>query len=260
MLKKKNEIEKKICILKDKLETFPPGTFICARNRKNYKWYVTDGKNKSYIPKKEVQLAEQLAYKKLLSIQLSNLEQELKAIKAYLRHYDPNAIQKEIEILNHPEYRKLLSKFQIEYPKTIEAWVHAKYEKYTAYSERLIHKAPSGNYVRSKSEVLIDMILSKHGIPFHYEETLYLNGFVVHPDFTILHPTTKELIYWEHVGLAEDPDYLSKFTSKLQRYISNGIIPNINLILTFETKEHPLTIDTIEALIEQYFGYHGVGV
>lgn len=191
--------------------------------------------------------------KKLLSIQLSNLEQELKAIKAYLKHHDPNAIQKELEILNHSEYQKLLSKYKIQHPKTIEEWAHAKYEKCTAYPERLIHKAPSGNYVRSKSEVFIDMCLTKYGIPFHYEEALSLNGFVVHPDFTIMHPVTQEIIYWEHVGLAENPDYFSKFTSKLQRYISNGIIPNKNLILTFETKEHPLTIDTIEALIEQYF-------
>ena len=36
-------------------------------------------------------------------------------------------------------------------------------------------------------------------------------------------------------------------------YCENGIIPGINLILTYETKENPLSIDQVEKIVKEYF-------
>ena len=103
-----------------------------------------------------------------------------------------------------------------------------------------------GKKLRSKSEVIIDMLLYKYQIPFHYEERLVLNGFEMYPDFTIRHPMTGETMYWEHFGLMDNEIYRNNVYQKMKRYCENGIIPSINLIATYETNDHQLNIEYID--------------
>ena len=60
-------------------------------------------------------------------------------------------------------------------------------------------------------------------------------------------------IYWEHFGRMDDPVYAKSAGAKLQQYFVNGIIPGEQLIITFETKENPLSIETIESVVQEYF-------
>lgn len=60
------------------------------------------------------------------------------------------------------------------------------------------------------------------------------------------------MYYWEHFGIMDDSNYANNVALKLNTYISNHIIPTIDLITTYKTKEHPLTIDTINRVIEEY--------
>ena len=90
-------------------------------------------------------------------------------------------------------------------------------------------------------------------IPFRYECALRCGETVFYPDFTIRHPKTGQLFYWEHFGLMDDVDYSKKAYSKLQTYTSHGIIPTIQLITTYETKEHPLSIEAVEEIVNYYF-------
>lgn len=76
---------------------------------------------------------------------------------------------------------------------------------------------------------------------------------MLYPDFTIRHPKTGRLFYWEHFGLMNQLTYRKSTCSKLQLYISNGIIPNIQLITTYETQEEPLDPETVEKIVEHYF-------
>ena len=55
------------------------------------------------------------------------------------------------------------------------------------------------------------------------------------------------------IGMMDNPIYCNKMLSKLQFYISNGIIPTIQLITTYETKETPLSAETVEKIVEEYF-------
>lgn len=107
--------------------------------------------------------------------------------------------------------------------------------------------------VRSKSEAFIDMLLHANKIPFRYECALTLGSITYYPDFTIMHPKTGEIFYWEHFGMMDDPAYAGKAFSKLHNYSKHGIIPSINLITTYETQDHPLDLDTVHRLVEQYF-------
>lgn len=74
------------------------------------------------------------------------------------------------------------------------------------------------------------------------------------PDFTIMHPLTGKIYYWEHFGMLDDDEYCRKAGMKMMRYLQDGISPASNLIITCEDSRHPLTVDHIIAVIDYYFG------
>lgn len=253
MLAEKERLKSQINSLQEQLATFPEGKLICTHNGKYQKWYQSIGSTQTYIPKKERPLAEQLATKKYLTLLLSNLLHELEAIDLYLNYYATN-VKEPNHLLNAmSEYTDLFSSNLTPMSEELLSWSHSPYERSNKYPEQLIHKTCSGNLVRSKSESLIDMFLYLNKISFRYECSLQLGDTTVFPDFTIRHPQTNELFYWEHFGLMDEPRYCKNMHSKLQLYTSHGIIPSIQLITTYETKEHPLSPELVEGLVKYYF-------
>lgn len=118
------------------------------------------------------------------------------------------------------------------------------------YKEELaIQPLDNGQKVRSKSEVLISKVLEKYNIPYRTECMLQVGNNIYYPDFTVRHPVTGEYYYIEHLGLIEKYSYLKKNLDKLHDYITHGIVPMRNLILTFETLEYPLTLEMIDWLV-----------
>ena len=109
-------------------------------------------------------------------------------------------------------------------------------------------------YVRSKSEAMILMLLEQRHIPYRYESKLHLGNRDIYPDFTLIHPQTGKMLYWEHFGMMDDAKYYRDACAKLEFYLSNQIYPLDQLIVTFETKENPLTTEKIEKTIQLYFG------
>lgn len=254
ILHERERLEKEINSIQSKMKTLPKENLILAKNgEKYYKWYCTDGKHKVYIPKAERGKLEKLAHKKYLSLRLKNLLRERRAIDSYLRYHDENAYQKEQELFENFEFQRLISKiYQPKEQKLIE-WMNGTYQKNEFHPEQLTHRTLAGIYVRSKSEVLITMILSKYQIPFRYECVLQLGEAWIYPDFTICHPVTGEMFYWEHFGKMDDISYSSKAFSKMELYTLNGIIPSVQLITTFETKEYPLSEEMVEEVVRYYF-------
>ena len=253
IIKERQMLENKMQELQSEIRTLPEGKLICSSNNKRFKWYRSDGKELIYLPKKQKALAEQLAYKKYLSLQLENITHEKNAIDFYLRHHDVDAPQKEQAFVNSPKYKELLSPFFKPLSQELSEWANAPYEKNNNHPEHLSHDTYSGSLVRSKSEAIIDMFLYKNKIPFRYECLLQLNDISIFPDFTIRHPKTGQIFYWEHFGMMDIPTYSKNTCSKLQLYISNGIFPSIQLITTYETKENPLNAEMVEKIVKYYF-------
>lgn len=253
MLAEHKRLEKEISSLQSKLQSFPNGKLICVRNGGHYKWFHSDGHTQTYIPKKKRKYAEQLAIKKYFSDSLEELKQEQKAIEYYLRHHKQNSDKTAQLLSDNSGFKELLTPYFQPISQELLEWMNSPFQKNPNYPELLIHKTVSGNLVRSKSEVLIDMSLHMHRIPFRYECALHLDHTTVYPDFTIRHPQTGEYYYWEHFGLMNDDSYIQKTCSKLYTYSSNGIVPSIHLITTYETKDNPLSLEMIEKTIEYYF-------
>lgn len=245
-------IGKQINLLKKKLQELPAGKLICSKNQNRYKWYQSDGHSKTYIPKANRKLARDLATKKYLSLSLEDLENEKRAIQFYLDHHAPSG--KAEKLLTEPsEYQNLLTPYFAPLNQELTDWANSPYEHNPYHPEHVNHDSISGNKLRSKAESIIDMLLYIHHIPFRYESPLQLNEKVIYPDFTIRHPKTGDFYYWEHFGMMDNSTYSKSACSKLQLYISNGIVPSIQLITTYETSEHPLSTEQIQKIIEYYF-------
>lgn len=249
--KENKRLTNKINEIQKQLKTMPKGEIQCVRDGDFLRWYLKESGKRTYISKKKRGLAEKLVAKKYLSTLLKSLKQEKIAIEFYLRHHKANLAEQFLD--SSSPYYKLLIPFFNSSNNNYQKWATENYEKNMNYPEQLIYKASSGNFVRSKSEMMIDMYLYMNKIPFRYECALQLGELVIYPDFTTRHPITGEIYYWEHFGMMDDPKYCRNACTKIQTYASNGIIPSVHLIMTFETKEQPLSLEMIEEIIEYYF-------
>lgn len=246
------EITKEITETEKQLTFLPDGKLVCVQNGKYDKWFHRQDGNYTYISRKDQKLARHLAVKTYLSCYLDHLKDEQKAINSYLKHYNPQQLRTR-KLLSKPAYQKLLTEYFKPLSQELEKWAKEPYEHNPNHPENLIHQSISGNIVRSKSEAMIDMLLYQSRIPFRYECQLNLNGMLLYPDFTIRHPINGNLYYWEHFGMTDSPFYVQSFLKKMKIYLDNQIIPDINLITTFETQNSPLTPQKVQELIKHYF-------
>ena len=160
---------------------------------------------------------------------------------------------KSSSLLKNPLYTELLSPYFQSLDQELSNWSKMTYEHNPHHPEYATLKSPSGHLVRSKSELLIDMALFQHQLPFRYECQLLLSGIAFYPDFTIRHPKSGKTFYWEHFGMMNNLNYSKKTFEKLQIYNNHNILPDFNLITTYETTNHPLNLDVIENKIEFFF-------
>ena len=247
-------LQGEILCLQSEIDQLPKGNLIVAKNgTRYYKWYVVDENGKKFLPKKEHYTAEKLARKKYLLLQMKKLSKECKALEFYLKHHDERVKEEEQELLANPEFQKLVEGWYRPINQRQIEWMKDSFKCNTYHPENLKYRTRSGMRVRSKSELLIAMVLSKYGIAYRYECALWLGDRYIYPDFTILHPKTGEVFYWEHFGRMDDEAYSTKTFEKLQLYNSNGIIPTINLITTYETEAYPLDEARVENLVRFYF-------
>lgn len=245
------QLREQILSLQKKIDTYPKGHLICCHDGTRCKWYLSDGHTRQLIPKSKRALAELLALKKYESCILQELQQEKKAQDTYLRLHP--TIKKSEHLLTLPGYADLLSSHFQPLSQELADWMSSPYEQNQRHPEHLLHKTPVGHCVRSKSEAMIDSLLYTNKIPFRYECLLILDNISFYPDFTIRHPQTGKTYYWEHFGMMDDPTYCKRTASKLQLYLSHGIIPSIQLITTYENQQNPLTMETIQKIIDHYF-------
>lgn len=252
MCSERQRLEQKIASIQDEIHELPDGKLVCVHNGNYTKWFQSDGHNCTYIPRKNRKLAEQLATKKYLSLQKEDLLQEQKAIDYYLNHHVTDCRAQQL-LSDHSGYSDLLTPFFTPSSQELLDWMNSPYEHNQKYPEQLIHKTGAGIYVRSKSESIIAMLLHVNKIPFRYECALHLENNTIYPDFTLRHPQTSQIFYWEHFGMMDNPTYCQNTFSKLQTYASNGIYPSLQLITTYETKDHPLDSGLAETMIKHYF-------
>lgn len=237
------------------LKGVPEGSVrVCSHGGRTQFYYRNNPKDFSgtYIRESDFPLVQKLVQKDYDKKVLRAVEQELTAIEKYSAAYPSKSAEQIFEDL-HRERQKIVIPIYETDEEYIKNWKSIEYEGkgfkedvpelYTARGER----------VRSKSEIIIADLLNKESVPYRYEYPIYLNGFgKVYPDFTALNIRLREEIYWEHLGMMDDPNYVENALVKISSYEQNGIFPGANLILTYETKKHPINQKIVSLMIRQY--------
>lgn len=80
-----------------------------------------------------------------------------------------------------------------------------------------IYATVKGDYVRSKSEVIIANLLYSNGIEYEYEKDLSFSDGKIRPDFTVKTPSG-ETFYWEHLGMLGLEEYDNTWLYKKNIY------------------------------------------
>lgn len=248
-----SKLQAKCDYLRHKLSTFPEGELSIQKNGTYSRWIIKKGTASVYCPKSDRSQAEIMALKKYYSLLLAETEEELSLLNSYKkRSYGPAASDLLEE--TSPYYELLQSHFaKDKLPVSVQKWCEAAYGTNPSHPEHLIHTTLAGHKVRSKSEVIIANLLYTNRIPYKYEAALALNELTVYPDFTILHPATQQLFYWEHFGMMDKSTYCDAACNKLKSYCYNGIFPSMQLITTYETGKVPIRSEQVQQIITQYF-------
>lgn len=232
--------------LESKLSALPEGRFCIHRNgRDKPRWRIKlNGKWRS-LPKSKKDLALDLIRRAYYENELSRTRKRIILLDSLISEYSDLSTQNML-----PEYGTLLAEALENTDPELLKWAASPYDACPDYPERKNVETKSGVFVRSKSEAAIADALFEHGIPFHYEEALRLGPAVIYPDFTIRSPLAPEKrIIWDHFGMMDKAAYLSTVQKKLTSYLDFGYIPMDNLIMTFETKDKPLNINTVLMMI-----------
>lgn len=252
----RNLLVNKIAQMEKILANAPEGHLKIERRGDKYYYALRQslqkGRATSYI-RKDSRLLRQLSNKRLAESTLPLMKQNLSAAESFLQIHSGQEARDIAE--SFPPELQLLNFNLIQTSTAIDKiWSETSYPTNPYRQDDLILKTKKGCFVRSKSEMIISDLLFARGILYRNECRLDLNDgkAPIYPDFTILHPKTKKIIYWEHFGLMDNLDYSKDACRKMNRYMNAGILPGENLIFTFETSDTPLNSAAADRIIDYY--------
>ena len=210
-----------------------------------------------YIKKSNAALIKALAQKEYDQKILKTIDAEERRIRKFLNKYNPNSLLEVYDSM--PEQKGIfVTKYELTDEEYAKMWEESKNNLGRIEPDEQLKElgliTEKGEYVRSKSEKIIADTLTKNNINYVYELPLRLKGYgTVKPDFTVLNKRTRHEYVWEHFGMMDNENYAHNVYSKLQLYQSVGIIPSMQLLTTFETRQNPLDYEYVELLIQYYF-------
>ena len=129
------------------------------------------------------------------------------------------------------------------------------------YDTKYIQVSEKGEFMISKSEVIIADKLHNNNIQYAYEAPITDDrGITIHPDFTIEDSDTGITYYWEHLGMLTKDDYRSKWKRKQEWYEKKGVLEytknrdaDFQLIITRDKPDGGIDSTEIKDLIDELF-------
>lgn len=231
------------------LKTLPRGSLsnrggeVCRFVRENGKQYL--------IPiRKDKKMLRELKLRRLSKKGIPVLQSRIRLLSDFLKKdvlYDPQGI-----VANLPcQYQGLADvDVFLEGDVNYEKWISEK-TRINPMPFREIHYTSQGQKCRSKSEALIGTCLETRGMPYRLESELKCDGKTYYPDFEIFHEKIRRIVYLEHFGMIDNPDYAEKCFRKLDDYRKCGLYLGVNFFFTYETGKKPLTVKEIEVILDE---------
>ena len=211
--------------LEKRLKSMPEGNLRRKKTRNRIYYYVKDGvreRSLNNLP----QLRDIYIEKQWVEGQLKIIKRDIPVMERFLRDYAP--------LFPSPLQWELLE---------------AEQNAYRKEERRHYYK---GVYFRSKSEVVIAMVLDSHGFEFKYEVALHINGRTIYPDFVIRRKRDGKIFIWEHFGLISNDEYRQKMYRRLEELHEAGFNLWDNLLISFDSVEGSIDVDFAEKIINLY--------
>lgn len=114
----------------------------------------------------------------------------------------------------------------------------------------------NGVYYRSKGERDIARTYTDLGIEFKYEPEVLLNSSKksTYSDFVCWDRITQSCFFHEHMGMNSLADYAHRAITAMSNYTSAGVLPNVDIIYTFEDDDFycdpELTVAYVSLLLQ----------
>jgi len=128
-------------------------------------------------------------------------------------------------------------------------WMRNKMSKNPRNRNHLRFETDGGILTRSKSERYIGNFLERKKVIYMYETEMEINGYLLYPDFTILSPDGR-IVIWEHCGMMDKVDYYLRNMVRTYDYRTNGYAQHENLICTYD--EDLDNIETLERIYRRF--------
>lgn len=238
--------QKKIC------NVLPDGHLKGNTHGNHWEYYWREpsvGSSWSYLRTNNL-LINKLAWKSYGKRVLAEAEREWNGLKKVEKMIGENEFEQVYSALPESIRRLVLPVGETDV-QCWERWKDVQFVPMGFRPEDPVYQTKFGERVRSKSEIMIAEALRESKIPYIYEKPLVLGKHAVHPDFTLMDFRKRREIYWEHLGMLDDPKYLELSLRKITAYESNGILRGDRLILTYETSNLPLDSEQIRRVIER---------
>ena len=250
--RKIEQLSKEIEMLTEQEMILPEGSVSIYRDAGHIRYKGVFKGEQHYYTQSELPLVKKLLLKKYLTLKITEMKSILKVYRMAQRHEQKHAGKATEFLLSQPIRAELLRDELRKKEYTVLRWETIPDSDEAPYQEGRIETTVTGIKVRSKSEVMIASVLFERGLLFRYEDPLRLGRATYYPDFTILRPDSS-VIWYEHFGMMDNPDYSKRAYEKLHTYALHGIIPSVNLIVTMETRETPLDLPKIHHALDQFF-------
>jgi hypothetical protein len=252
--KRKEQLESIIQSKSVALNQPQEGKLRIQKRKNSFQYFLrTDPKdpNGKYLPLDKRQIAARIAQRDYDERIVEAAKKELKIAANYVEVLQHESVSEVFESLN-PGKQVLVTPVFVPDEQYVEDWINKDYMLMPFQDENEFY-SHSGTRVRSKSELIIVNALEQHKIPYRYEYPITLQSVgQVRPDFTCLNVRTRQEFIWEHFGMMDNIAYANKNISKIGAYEQSGYYPGKNMIMTFETSQHALSSNIINAMIVQY--------
>ena len=268
LLQRQRFLEKTKAKLERSLATAPPGRLSTSRKRSmpfsngdehaifaGYYHVMEDGR-RIYLDKSQQKTIAALAQKEYDKKALLIVKKELRKLQAFL---DYNQMPKLEDVFDQclPEKQIFIVPSVCSDTVFRQDWLNQDYTRKPIVENDHPFPTEKGDMVCSKTEAQQADYMFYHGYDYLYEKRLDLidNGRPTwrYPDFTILDPVTREEVVFEHFGMVDDEGYQHSMFDKIRLYEENGYVIGQNFLFTFETAEHPFTMDQFIRILEARF-------
>ena len=238
--------------IKKKLKKLPEGRIVVKHRNNNTRFYLLDkGNAAKYLNKSDAKLIEDLIQKNYLEEVLCTAEQEAVALRKALEHY-PAVVAEEIYSTLSSERQAIAKPIVLSDEEYANKWLAQPYKRKSSNKDyRFV--TLKGDHVRSKSELVIADRLWANGIPYKYECPLLVGNEIIHPDFSILRMSDRKIVYLEHCGKMDDPNYTEDMVKRVNLYSQEKIFQGDRLFFSFESSTTPLNTDVLDDMIRTNF-------